>query len=164
MSVGFSNPTPRLLFGQHGLINGILSDTGIRTTALLLPVPFIETTKYMANQKKYFCYLYYLYVILSILFNILNFKNNIGASIVSSYLILLSLFFFRRIKTNADEQSMNIRKFETVLIALNISLFLAFIIDIEHYKAFVLPILILSPPSVFFIFMTKKIFSAGSSA
>lgn len=114
----------------------------------------------MVNQKKYFCYLYYLYVILSILFNILNFRNNMGISIVCSYLILLSLFFFRRININTYEQNMNIRKFETVLIALNISLFLTLIIDLENYKIFILPIFILSIPSIFFILVTKKIFSA----
>ncbi len=110
-------------------------------------------------NKKYFCYLYYLYVLLSVLFNIFNFNNNIGISIVCSYLILLSLFFFRRIKKNIYEKKMNIRKFETVLIALNICLFLTLIMDIENYKRFILPILILSIPSMFFIFLTKKIFS-----
>lgn len=51
---------------------------------------------------------------------------------------------------------MNIRKFETVLIALNISLFLTLIIDLENYKIFILPIVILSIPSIFFILLTKK--------
>lgn len=83
-----------------------------------------------------------------------------GISIVCSYLILLSLFFFRRIKFNTDEKNMNIRKFETVLIALNISLFLTLIIDLENYKIFILPIVILSIPSIFFILLTKKIFLA----
>lgn len=55
---------------------------------------------------------------------------------------------------------MNIRKFETVLIALNISLFLTLIIDLENYKIFILPIVILSIPSIFFILLTKKIFLA----
>lgn len=55
---------------------------------------------------------------------------------------------------------MNIRKFETVLIALNISLFLTLIIDLENYKRFILPIVILSIPSIFFILLTKKIFLA----
>lgn len=112
----------------------------------------------IVTKKKYFCYLYYLYVILSILFNIFNFRNNMGVSIVCSYLILLSLFFFRRINTNTYEKSLNVRKFETVLIALNICLFLTLIIDIENYKIFILPIFILSIPSIFFIFVTKKIF------
>lgn len=87
-----------------------------------------------------------------------------GISIVCSYLILLSLFFFRRIKFNTDEQNMNIRKFETVLIALNISLFLTLIIDFENYKIFILPIFILSIPSIFFILLTKKIFSAPKAS
>ncbi|ATD65500.1 hypothetical protein CGZ65_09885 [Neisseria weixii] len=113
----------------------------------------------MVNQKKYFCYLYYLYAISSILFNMLNFKNNVGISVVCSYLILLSLFFFRRIKIDTYDKDMNIRKFETVLIALNICLFLTLILDIENYKIFIFPIFILSIPSVFFISLTKKIFS-----
>lgn len=110
----------------------------------------------MKIKKKHFCCLYYFYVVSSILFNILNFKNSIGVSIVCSYLILLSAFFFRKIYTNNYEKNINIRKFETVLIALNICLFLSLVINIENYIIFILPIIFLSMPSIFFIFLTKK--------
>lgn len=109
-------------------------------------------------KLKYFCYLYYLYVAFSIVFNILNFKNNIGVSIVSSYLILFSAYFFRKICIYNFEKEANIKKFETVLIALNICLFLSLAITIENYKNFILPIIILSAPSIFFIFSIKKVF------
>lgn len=109
-------------------------------------------------KLKYFCYLYYFYVLFSIVFNIFNFKNNIGISIVSSYIILLSAFFFRKIYRDSFEKESNIKKFETVLIALNICLFLSLIVSIDNYKNFIPPIVILSTPSIFFILLTKKVF------